>query len=181
MSCEVDPSKISDWVAIGIATLAFGAAIWQAMESRKQAAISREHNKMSVLPILVHHESWDSRPEGLVVSFTIKNVGVGVALITDRYFTFEGNRFTPQRASNMVEEFLALVFKRTLNYQLISSEFFGPNARIPAGATFTIAKVLFPNPYPNLREVIEAMTSKADFVATYESVYKEPFYFSMAE
>lgn len=99
MTCEIEASKISDWVAIGVALLAFGAAIWQACEARKQAGIAREHNKMSVLPILVHHEGWHNTPDGLLVSLTVKNVGVGVALITDRFFTVEGERFSPERKS----------------------------------------------------------------------------------
>jgi len=181
VTCEIESTKITDWLAIIVAIGAVIAAIWQAKESRRQAAIAREHNKMSVMPILVHHEDWHTTPEGLVVSLTLKNVGVGVALITDRYFIFEGKRFNPQRNSSIVEELISLIFQRTLNYQLISSEFFGSSARIPPGATFTIVQLLFPNPHPNLREVIEAMTNKANLVIKYESVYKEPFTFSMDE
>lgn len=178
MNCEVESTKISDWVSIAIALLAFGAAVWQANEARKQAAITRGHNKMSVMPILVHHVGWHNEAAGLTVTFKLKNVGVGVALVTDRYFTFEGKRFIPQRASNMVEELLELIFKRALNYQLITSDFFGPSARIPPGAEFTIAKILFPNSHIHLRAVIEAMINKASFVVVYESVYKEAFIFS---
>jgi len=181
VTIELEPTKITDWVAVCVAVGAVIAAIWQAKESRKQAAIAREHNKMSVMPILVHHEYWHTTPEGLVVSLTLKNVGVGVALVTDRYFTFEDKRFNPQRNSSVVEELMTLIFQRTLNYQLVTSEFFGVNARIPPGASYTVAKLLFPNPHPNLREVIEAMTSKANLVVAYESVYKEPFTFSTAE
>lgn len=181
MTCEVEASNISDWVAIGVALLAFGAAIWQACESRKQAAIAREHNKMSVLPILVHHEGWHNTPDGLVVSLTVKNVGVGVALITDRFFTVEGERFSPERKSSTVEELVDRIFKRTLQYKIITTEFFGPAARIPPGASFTIVKLLFPNAHPNLREVVEAMTSKVSFDVSYESVYKESFKFSTSD
>jgi hypothetical protein len=178
---EIEPTKVTEWVSIGIAMLAFGAAIWQAKESRKQAAITREHNKMSVMPILVSHEGWHNGPDELVVSLTIKNVGVGVALITDRFFTFEGKKFAPQRESTTVEELLELIFKRTLKYEIINSEFFGTSARIPPGASYTLAKILFPNPHPNLREVVEAMINKATFIVTYESVYKEPFTYNSAE
>lgn len=178
MTSEVEASNISDWVAIGVALLAFGAAIWQARESRKQAAITREHNKMSVLPILVHHEGWHNTPDGLLVSLTVKNVGVGVALVKDRFFTVEGKIFSSERQSSVVEELVDRIFKRTLSYKIITTEFFGPAARIPPGASFTIIKLLFPNPHPNLREVIEAMTSKVTFEVSYESVYKESFKFS---
>lgn len=178
MNCEVEASKISDWVAIGVALLAFGAAIWQACESRKQAAISREHNKMSVLPILVHHLGWHHTHDGLVVSLTLKNVGVGVALITDRFFTVEGQRFSPERKSSPVDELVSHIFKRTLKYTIITTEFFGPAARIPPGASFTIVKLLFPDAHPNLREVVEAMISKVTFEVSYESVYRESFKFS---
>lgn len=181
MTCEVEASKISDWVAIGVALLAFGAAIWQARESRKQAAIARDHNKMSVLPILVHHEGWHNTPDGLLFSLTVKNVGVGVALVTDRFFTFEGERFSPQRISSTVEDLVDRMFKRTLKYKIITTEFFGPSARIPPGASFTIVKLLFPNAHPNLREVVEAMASKVSFQVTYESVYKESFKFSTSD
>lgn len=181
MTCEVEASKISEWVAIGVALLAFGAAIWQACESRKQAAIAREHNKMSVLPILVHHLGWHNTPDGLLVSLSMKNVGVGVALVTDRFFAIEGKRFSPERKSSTIEELVDHIFKRTLQYKILATEFFGPAARIPAGASFDIVKILFPKAHPGLREIVEAMTKEVAFEVVYESVYKESFKFSTSE
>ncbi|HMV29739.1 MAG TPA: hypothetical protein PKE23_10160, partial [Anaerolineales bacterium] len=138
-------------------------------------------NRMSVLPMLVHHEGWHNTPDGLLVSLTVKNVGAGVALITDRFFLVEGERFSPERNSSTVEELIDRIFKQTLQYKIITTEFFGPAARIPPGASFVIVKLLFPNSYPNLREVVEGMTCEVSFEVCYESVYKESFKFSTSE
>lgn len=181
MTCEVESTKLTDWIAIGIAIFAFGAAFWQAREARKQAALTREHNKISTLPMLVHHEDWDLRPEGLVLSLGIKNVGVGVALIKDRYFTYEKNRFTPKKQGRVMHELCELLFQQIIPYQVTSTGLFGKSAKIPPGASITLVRILFPNPQPTLQEVVEGLASKASFVVEYESVYKEIFRYSTNE
>jgi hypothetical protein len=174
MTCEVEPTKISDWVSIAVAGLAFGATWWQ-------AKITREHNKISVTPMLVNGNHWDLSPTALTVSFAIKNAGVGVALVTDRYFTFEGNRFTPQQSDSTIEELCALTFKTFLPYHVASTGLFGKKARIPPGSELVLAKLVFPNPHSDLRDVVIGLTSKIDFHVQYECLYGEKFSFSTNE
>jgi hypothetical protein len=171
MTCEVEPTKISDWVSIFVATLAFGATWWQ-------ARINRKHNKISVTPMLVSGNHWERSPKELTVSFVVKNAGVGVALVSDRYFTFEGNRFNPLQADSTIEELCALAFKNFLQYHVAHTGLFGKKARIPPGAELTIARIVFPNPHPDLREVVVGLTSKIEFHVNYECLYGEKFSFS---
>ena len=128
--------------------------------------------------MIVNSNNWDHTPTTLVASFVIKNAGVGVALVTDRYFTFEGNRFVPQQSDNLVEELCAVVFKKFIPYQVASTGVFGKEAKIPPGSEITVARLVFSNAHPNLKEVVIGLTSKIEFVVEYESLYKEKFRFS---
>lgn len=174
MTCEVETTKISEWASIAVAGLAFGVTWWQ-------AKITREHNKISVTPMLVSGNHWDLTPDALTVSFVVKNAGVGVALVTDRYFTFEGNRFNPQQSDSTIEELCTLTFKKILLYHVASTGLFGKKAKIPPGSELTVAKLVFPNPHPDLRDVIVGLTSKIDFHVHYECLYGEKFFFSTNE
>lgn len=171
MTCQVEPIKISDWLSIIVAGLAFGVTWWQ-------AKITREHNKMSVTPMLVSGNHWELSPTALTVSFVVKNAGVGVALVSDRYFTFEGNRFNPLQADLTIEELCALAFKKIVPYHVANTGLFAEKAKIPPGAELTIAKLVFPNPQTDLREVVIGLTNKIDFHVKYECLYGEKFRFS---
>ncbi len=181
MTCETDITKLTDWAAIVIAILAFLAACWQAREARKQATLNQEHNKISTLPILVHHENWDSRQDGMTYDLIIKNVGVGVALIKDRYFTYKKSRFVPKAQGRVVQELCTMIFQQIIPYKVISTGVFGESAKIPPGASFSLLRIFFPNPHPNLQEVVETLASDFSFEVEYESVYKESFQFSTDE
>jgi hypothetical protein len=174
LTTNIEPQKISDWVSIGIAALAFSATWWQ-------AKIAREHNRISVTPMIVNTNDWDHSPTELVVSFVIKNAGIGVAIVTDRYFTYDEKRFIPQRADNVIEELCASAFKTLIPYEVTRTSLFGKNARIPPGTEITIARLIFRNPHPNLKDAIVELTSKIEFIIEYESLYKEKFRFSTNE
>ncbi len=171
-------SNVSGWAAIAIAALALLATCWQAIEARKQAKLNREHNKISMLPMLVHHENWNLHPDGLMFDLIIRNVGPGVALIKDRYFTYENNRFTPKEQGRAAQELCSLLFQQIIPYKIISTGMFGKTAKIPPGASITLVQILFQNPHQELRGVVEELASKASFEVEYKSVYKDSFRFS---
>lgn len=171
MSCEFEPIKISDYVSSGIALFAFGAACWQ-------AKIARDHNKVSVMPMIVQQKEWELTPTMIVMNYQIKNVGAGVAIVSNRYFNFNSERFEPINPNNLIEELCELIFEKFIEYHIKSTGMFGVTAKIPPGATITIAKIHFPNPHTELKNVIEELSNKFSFVIEYESLYKEKFRFA---
>ena len=178
MTDQINTGSLIDWVAIGVAGLALAAACWQAREARAQAAITRAHNKITTLPMLVQHEDWDLRDEGLVLRLSLRNVGMGVALVKDRYFTYEKRRFIPQKQGRVVQELADLLFKNFIPFRVLGTSMFGEKAKIPPGTSITLISILFHNPHPELQEVVEGLASKASFEVEYESVYSEQFRFS---
>lgn len=177
----MNTGSLSDWLAIGVAGLALAVACLQAREARKHAAIARDHNKITTLPMLVHHEDWDLRDEGLVLRLSLKNVGMGVALVRDRYFIFENRRFNPRKQGFVVHEIVDLLFKPVIPFRVLSTSMFGVKAKIPPGSSITLVTILFQDPHPQLKEVVEGLASKASFEVEYESVYKEHFRFSTGD
>ncbi|RJX33031.1 MAG: hypothetical protein C4516_03025 [Oxalobacter sp.] len=160
---------MANWVSIVIAVAALGVTFWQ-------VSVARRHNKLSVLPMIVHHNKKNITNQGTTFSYVIKNVGIGPALITDRYFEIQSNRFIPNETGHLIKELCDKLIGRSHEYHVLSSGMFGAKAKIPAGAEFTLAEILFPRIVREDQvQIIEALFEKAAFVIKYESIYGEQF------
>lgn len=161
--------KTADWAAVVMAGFALGATTWQ-------AAITRRHNKLSVTPMLMFHHEKNITTEGTHFKFVIKNVGIGVATVTDRYFTVKGQRYSPKDPKKVIKEICNIAIGQVFQYAITSEGLFGPKAKIPAGAEITLLAVFFPGmKAPELHEVVETLAEKVDFVVEYKSIYGEKY------
>lgn len=170
----------SDVIALSsavIALCAFFATAWQAW-------LAHKHNRLSVRPWLVWHTEKRnvSAPNTYPlfgVVFSVKNQGLGPAVIHERYFTFRGERFfKPDDAVNEVEAFIQHVFGSTLPRRVPRFGLPGAGAAIPAGAEVLIADVEFHG--MNERAVTNALDALGEIVfhIKYESIYGEPYNFT---
>lgn len=110
------------------------------------------------------------------MAYSVKNLGLGPAIIKDRYFIKGKTRFKPTGAStDEVSEFLESVLGHRVQYHLKLFGLPGKDAAIPSQSEVVIADIDFPA-VPQCRlDVIEAMAGEVSFQIRYESLYGESF------
>lgn len=111
---------------------------------------------------------------------TIRNVGVGPALVIDKYFTVNGERFNPHGGDVVVsicEKILGDIFK----YKVRRNGMFGGKAVLPPGAEIVIVQLFFPDVGFDEKNEILHIASRAVFVVKYKSLYGKDFVFSTAD
>ncbi len=152
-----------------VAALAFIATLWQAW-------LAHKHNRLSVRPLLVWHIARSNNPGSAGITYSVKNLGLGPAVIRDRYFTKDKNRFiVPGLATDEVHAFLESVLGRRVQYRLRGFGLPGKDSAIPSQSEFVIAAIDFPGlPASGLGNV-EEMAGDINFHIKYESMYGEPF------
>jgi hypothetical protein len=164
----------SDIIAICsvvIAVLAFIVTAWQAW-------LAYNHNRLSVLPLLVWHISRDRAPEGAFITYSVKNLGLGPAVIKDRYFTKDGVRFeSPVSSTDEVRAFLEFTLGNALNYQLRVFGLPGRGAAIPSQGEVVIAKIHFPHVRSEWLATFKELAGDINFHVRYESMYRQSFEF----
>lgn len=154
-----------------IAVLAFLATAWQAW-------LAYNHNRLSVRPLLVWHISREVTPEGASIIYSVKNLGLGPAVIKDRYFTKDGVRFKPPvNSTDEVGAFLEFVFGQMLDYQLRVFGLPGRGAAIPSQGEVIIAKIHFPRARAGQLATFEELAGDVNFHILYESMYLQQFEF----
>jgi hypothetical protein len=169
---SMSPSDIIATCSVVIATLALLATGWQAW-------LAYDHNRLSVRPLLVWHIGRENSPEGASITYVVKNLGLGPAVIKDRYFTKDGARFKPpEMATNEVPAFLDFVLGRQVQYQLKIFGLPGRGAAIPSQGEVVIGKLFFPNTRFEQLAALEELAGDIDFHIEYESMYRQRFTFS---
>jgi hypothetical protein len=151
-----------------IALCALFATIWQS-----RATI--HHNKISVRPHLIWHTSRKNLTDKCVVSFSIKNQGLGPAIIKSRFFTLNGKRYRPNVAMNEVEEFINHAFGKKIDFAVLRYGLPGEDASMPQGGEFIIAEISFNDMSGDKLWSLEHIVGELDFIANYESLYGEKF------
>ena len=158
--------------SVAVALLAFFATTWQAW-------LAHKHNRLSVRPFLAWHINRDSSSDGATITYSVKNLGLGPAVVKDRYFTKDGARFaTPTLATDEVSVFLSSVLENKLRYQLRTFGLPGRGAAIPSQGEVVIGRIHFPGARTEQLDSFEEMAGDVDFHVEYESMYQERFYFS---
>ncbi len=162
----------SDYIAIAsafIATLAFGATIWQGW-------ITRRHNHLSVRPLLVWHVARNNSPEFAEITFSLKNKGIGPAIISDRYFTVRGARFHPSGLkTDEVQELVTTTLAGQFQYTLRQFGLPGNEAAIVAQEEIIVAKIAFHRMRPEVLTEVAKSFGYIQFCADYESLYGHKF------
>lgn len=161
-----------DWVAVGGVVVGICALVTTVY----QAHFSRQHNRLSVRPHLTRTTHLEKDGLGATYMFSFTNCGIGPAIIVDRHFFVDGERFPSYSQGS--EEVAALVDKviaRKFAYELLEHGLPGKESALSPGETFTIAKIRFPVANGVVLKVIEAEINRIDIVVTYDSMYGERF------
>jgi hypothetical protein len=163
------PTDIVAFASLAIAVFAFFATSWQAW-------IAYKHNRISVRPLLVWHVSKFNTKDSTGISFSVRNLGLGPAIIRDRYLVKDGNRFVPaDQKSDEVPAFVDHVFGKKVNYQLKEFGLPGKGAAIASQGEVVVASLEFLQVLaPVLTGIIESAGDVA-FHIHYESMYGEKY------
>ncbi len=165
----MSPTDIIATCSVIVAVLAFFATAYQAW-------IARHHNRLSVRPHLVWHISRRNSAAGAGIVYSVRNLGLGPALVTDRFFTRDNVRFAPPGLqTDEVPDFLAFVLGTKINYKLNTFGLPGKSAAIPSQAEVIIADVELPGQQLAQVATAEAIAGKVAFHITYTSLYGEKF------
>lgn len=155
----------ADVIALGAAVVALCAlfsTIWEA----KQA---REHNRLSVRPILSLERRRIVSAAGVEMIFILENCGVGPALMKDRYFTVNGERVESDSAHALLDSIVGDRF----NFFLKHSGLPGTEAPIPAGREQVLAHIVFPGASSTTADHYLESIKHIGLRIKYESLYGE--------
>lgn len=162
-------SDIIATCSVIVAVLAFFATAWQAW-------LSHRHNRLSVRPLLVWRISRRNDPTSAGIAYSVKNLGLGPAIIRDRYFTKNGERFTPPgMAIDEVKAFVEHVLGQQVEYHLHTFGLPGKDTAIPSQDEVVVADIVFSTPGADLLPTLQEMAGVIGFHINYESMYGETF------
>lgn len=165
--------QASDYIAIGSAVVsvcALGATMWQGW-------IAYQHNRLSTRPHLVWHISRTAEADGTCgIKFSVRNLGLGPAIIKGRYLTKDDVKFEHLGlATDEVPAFLVHAYGQKIKYHLPQFGLPGVDSAIASGQEFIIAEVVFPSlPLTHLQAAVE-LAGDIGFHMLYESLYKQKF------
>lgn len=162
----------SDYIAIFsllVAACAVYATYWQTQHSRR-------HSELSVLPLLCWHKKKRTVERGCVVTFTVKNLGLGPAIVRKRFFSVGDERFDVEPDDvGLVEMVASKTIGKKFAFRVLQSGTPGEGSALQSGGDFLIAELLFVGMDINAAEAALRSLAGLDFVVEYESMYKEQF------
>lgn len=169
MSAQLSAADVIATSSVVVALLALFATFWQAW-------LAYRHNRLSVRPHLVWHISRTNDPQSCRMAVSVKNLGLGPAIIRERYFVKSGEKFIPKDLkTDEVPNFIALALGQGLEYKLRTFGLPGTDAAIPSQGEVVIADIEFPGAGPEeLMRIVEG-AGKLAFHVRYESMYGEKF------
>ena len=155
--------------SVVVAVLAFFVGAWQTWSTHR-------HNRLSVRPLLVWHVGRTADPGSSTIAYSVKNLGLGPAVIRDRYFTKDAARFLPpDLKTDEVGAFVEAVLGSKVPYKLRKFGLPGKRAAIPTQCEVVVAEIEFPGASPEQLKVIEEIAGETGFHIAYESMYGEAF------
>lgn len=131
-----EPFSYTDLAAVVIACIALGATFWH-------ARISHQHNRLSVRPVIETHVAWSNDRDGLHMTVTLENRGIGPGTITDLYLKSGDQRMSkPSDADHIVEAYVAELFPPTIKPIVLDTAW--PLGRtIKANESVTVVRIRF--------------------------------------
>lgn len=169
MLASLTPTDVIATCSLVVAVLALFATSWQSW-------LAYQHNRLSVRPHLVWHISRRNYADASGIGYSIKNLGLGPAVVRDRYFTKDGVRFSPpDLKTDEVPAFVAHALGERVQYKVQTFGLPGKDASIPANGEVVVVELLFPGANANQLKIIEEMAGDVAFHAKYESMYGEKF------
>lgn len=159
----------SDVVAVAAALIALcslGATIWQGW-------ISRSHNRLSVRPMLVWVRDRTLDESGITLRFSIKNLGVGPAIVKEQSFKLNGDVFALKAlGGDYVRDVAMQALGSRFSYVLRRHGLPGIESAIPPGGECIVAELEFPGANEQVMEALHESTD-VSFSLRYESLYGE--------
>lgn len=156
-------------------------AVFAMLGTYLQADIARAHNKRSVIPYLGFEQS--GPPELKTISISIKNEGLGPAVVNGIDFTIEGNT-TSQRNGlnwNKIKPIIEKKFKVDLNEKGILFSSAQGKLIIPSGKKIELIAI---HPAKISKETIILMEKIFDYIkpaVCYRSIYADPYFLRSSE
>lgn len=106
----------------------------------------------------------------------MRNLGLGPAIIKDRYFEKDGVRFVqPSNAGNEVKLFVDSIFAKKIPYDLLKFGLPSRESAIAAQGEVVVVDIEFTSVPAGGLATIEAMAGSISFFVNYESLYAEAF------
>lgn len=167
--------ETSNIIALSSAVVALCALI----ATGYQIYLSHRHDRLIVEPFPVWSESYLQEDSGTYLVFTLMNHGQGPALMEDRWFELDGNKFESDfNGSDLVEAVTKQVFGQKVLWQLRQSSLCGKTNVLPAGGELVVAKIYFPQRDKDGVRAALATCPEVDLMVVYSSLYKERKRFS---
>lgn len=97
------------------ANAALAVALASMLATFIQAWITRQHNKLSVKPIISAQNHWIRAENSIELVITLENRGIGPGTIEDLHLMADGKRLAPApEGDNVVEHYFKLAFEGTV-------------------------------------------------------------------
>lgn len=164
---QIDATNIIALSSVVVAVCALGATFWHGWQSRR-------HDRLSVRPLLTWSENHDVTSDGVVVTYAVRNHGLGPAVIRKRFFKVAGVSIPDKGRSHAI---LDSVAQRALDgrceYRLLRSGLPGVGSAMPSQTEQVIAEVLLVGQDAfTVTKLLDSL-DEVDFVVEYESLYGE--------
>ena len=152
---------IHEICSIIIAVCALGFTGYQVIQTRK-------HNRISCKPSLHTDISRKSVPEGYEITYTVKNSGLGPAII-DSVELFANRK--PFKSDDRHFRDLADVLFKDIPHRVTYDGWLDSDYSLPEKESYIYCKVLFPSDYTNKDSVLDEALDRADIIIRYKSFY----------
>lgn len=154
-----------------VATFALLLTIFAAWQSRR-------HNRLTVRPHLDWNTAKVRAANSLMISFHLRNAGLGPAIITGYHFKIDHSLFLPTTRDVVGD--LANECLKGVVHEVVLKELPGIGSALMVGQSLCIAKIEILGLQSEAGSWFEDALDRADFEVSYESLYKERFMFSTA-
>ncbi len=155
MAMNVTPELVISVVALGCSTYAI--------------LLNRKHQRLSVVPHLEWHTDRTRAKEGTTFTFTLKNTGMGPAIILDRWFSLDGKRYGTNLADPL-PELPGCVFGG--NQRRFEAQRFARGAVFYGGRHISHRRLVCPAVSARPDAAISKLLERVDFAARYQSLHR---------
>lgn len=155
---------------IVISTLALACSLYALWQTRK-------HNRLSLVPHLELPFHREQSMLGIGFKLTLRNTGLGPAIVLDRWYSIDGVRHQSSRADPL-EELIAQRLEGKVRYQIKRHGLPGIGCILPAGHQICIYHVFLPGVKAEQEDEIIGLVEGIEFEGRYRSVHGDIFPFS---
>lgn len=138
---------------------------------------TRKYSQLSSVPHLDWHVGRNRANEGITFTFTLKNTGVGPAIILDWWFLLNGKKHESEH-NDQAQELAALCLRGKTPFVLKRHGTPGVGSIMPASQEICIAEIFIPGLKADQESLFGQWIEPVNFEASYQSLHGETFPFS---